>query len=559
MRQWPKSTPVTSKKRIPDRDRPLRFRHFNSWNGLALIVLTLLSTPLLVIVLRLFAPPSEQGYHVLRHLLGEYVINTTIVLTGVGIATLLLGSTTAWFVSAFDFPGRRHWEWLLILPLGFPGYIMAYCYTGMLGYSGMVATWLRNTAGIETGVSLIDLMNRPGTIFILTLSLFPYVYLIARSAFLHRSTSLQESSSLLGMGRWKTFFKVVLPLSRPALAAGVALALMEVLNDYGVAHYFGVNTLTTGIFRSWFSMGDVGIAVYLAAILLVFVFGLLYMENRQRGQRRFEGGATMGSRPAIREKAATGTGWIMSFFCGLVVLLGFVLPFLQLVLWTRLTFAQVVDMRFFILVARSFGLAAISALIITSTALMLLYAERVSLLPWICQITRASTLGYAIPGAVIAIGVMIFVQRIDQVFDTVFASRSYLSGTLTVLVFAYTVRFLAVAYHPIAAGFAKTGKSVHEASELLGANHWKTLWQIDFPLVRSSCLAGMLLVFVDVLKELPLTLILRPFNYHTLATQAFDMATNEMVAESANAALIITITGILPILFLNRLIQSPPV
>lgn len=532
---------------------------WNKWTGYSLLILLLVATPLFTIFIKLFDKPGGSWSHIANNLLFGYFQNTILLLIGVAFFTFLLGVSTAWLVSNYEFPGRKYFEWLLILPLGFPGYIMAYTYVGILDYTGPVQSFLRNTFDIHFKGSVIDIMNLPGAIFILSITLFPYVFLISRSSFLQQSKTLQEASFLLGANRMRTFFKVALPMARPAIVAGIALASMEVLNDYGTVKYFGVNTFTTGIFRAWFSLGDSSTAIYLAAILMMFVFVILYLESLQRGNRQYS--AVNGiQKPTARIHPTWGKKILYTGISLTIFLISFLFPFLQLLHWVSLTYTKVVNNDFFLLIYRSFGLAAVSGLIIVIFSVILLYALRLSPFKWVKNISKIATLGYAIPGAVIAVGVMIPFIGLDKwIYGSFLSSKTaglFFSGTLFALVFAYIVRFMAVGYNPVEAGFQKIGIHINEASRLLGIRSTKTLWKIDLPLIKTSLVSGIILVFVDVLKELPLTLILRPFNYQTLATKAFDMATNEMIAESANAALIIILTGIIPIIFLNRLIKE---
>jgi iron(III) transport system permease protein len=532
---------------------------WNKWTGYSILILLLVSTPLFTILIKLFDSPGGSWSHIANTLLFGYFQNTIFLLLGVAALTFLLGVSTAWLVSNYEFPGRKYFEWLLILPLGFPGYIMAYTYVGILDYTGPIQVFLRNTFDIQVKGSLIDIMNLPGAIFILSITLFPYVFLITRSSFLQQSKTLQEASFLLGANRFKTFFKVALPMARPAIVAGIALASMEVLNDYGTVKYFGVNTFTTGIFRAWFSMGDSNTAIYLAGILMVFVFVILFLESLQRGNRQYTAVNGM-QKPITRIHPTIAKKILYSIICLSIFLISFFIPFLQLLNWVSMTWEKVINKDFFLLISRSFGLAAISGFLIVIFSVIMLYALRLSPFKWVKNITKIATLGYAIPGAVIAVGIMIPFIALDKwIYNTLLSSKAaglFFSGTLLALVFAYIVRFMAVGYNPVEAGFQKIGLHVNEASRLLGIRSTKTLWKIDLPLIKTSLVSGIILVFVDVLKELPLTLILRPFNYQTLATKAFDMATNEMIAESSNAALIIILTGILPIIFLNKLIEK---
>ncbi|MEX2593050.1 MAG: iron ABC transporter permease [Anditalea sp.] len=535
----------------------LNYYWWNKWTGLAILIVLLVSIPIFTLFFNIFEPPGNSWGHLKENLLFDYFKDTLLLLFGVAFFTFLLGVSTAWVISSYNFPGRRYFEWLLILPLGFPGYIMAYAYTGLLDYSGPIQTFLRNSLNISVNGGLVDIMNLPGAIFILSITLFPYVFLISRSSFLQQSKTLQEASALLGSNHIRTFFRIALPMARPAIVGGIALASMEVLNDYGVVKYFGVSTFTTGIFRAWFSMGDASTAIYLAAILMLFVFVILFLENFQRGNRRYVPTNSL-TKPIERNNLPLGKQYYLTGICIFIFLISFFVPLMQILYWVSLTYHKVINWDFFILIFRSFFLAICTGAAIVVLSIILLYALRLNPFKWLKNITRIATLGYAVPGAVIAVGIMIPLLGLDKWLINQFPADSIgliFSGTLFALVFAYIVRFMAVGYNPIDAGFQKIGLHVNEASRLLGRGTGKTLLKIDLPLIKSSLFTGILLVFVDVLKELPLTLILRPFNFHTLATKAFDMATNEMIAESANAALIIILTGIIPIIFLNRLIR----
>lgn len=530
---------------------------WNKWTGGAILILLVVLTPIFTILVKLFDKPGEHWNHIVSTLLPAYFANSLILLLGVGLFTFAIGVSMAWLVSIYEFPGRKYFEWLLILPLAFPSYMMGYSYVGILEYTGPIQAFFRNNFDIHIKGAIIDIMNMPGAIFILSISLFPYVYVICRASFMRQSSELQEAALLLGSSRMRVFRKIALPMARPAVAGGIALVGMEVLNDYGTVKYFGVDTFTSGIFRAWFSFGDINTAIHLSGILTLIVLVLIWLENFQRGSR---GWTTRGnsSRPPLRiEPERRSSRWIYAALCALVLLISFIMPLFQLFYWVSLTWRNVVDAEFGILIFRSFSLAIGSAVAIAVLSIFLLYAIRLSPLKWTKHIARTASLGYAIPGAVIAVGVMIPMMRIDRFFIWMTSNQSgmILSGTLFILVLAYIVRFMAVGYNAIDAGFQKTGASVNEVARSLGASPIRTLWKIDLPLIRNSIAAAVLLAFVDILKELPLTLILRPFNFHTLATKAFDMATNEMIAESANASLVVVLTGIIPIIILNNVIS----
>ena len=531
---------------------------WNKWTGGAVVILLLVLTPIFTIIIKLFDKPGENWDHIVSTLLPAYFYNSFLLLLGVGAFTFFLGVSMAWFVSVYEFPGRKYFEWLLILPLAFPSYMMGYSYVGILEYTGPVQAFFRNNFGMHFKGPIIDIMNMPGAIFILSISLFPYVYVICRASFMRQSSTMQEAALLLGSNRMRIFTKIALPMARPAVAGGIALVGMEVLNDYGTVKYFGVDTFTSGIFRAWFSFGDINTAIYLSGILTLIVLVLIWLENLQRGSRKWNS-ISGSSRPSIRIKPKLrSVKWLYTTICSMVLFISFILPLSQLFYWVSLTWRNVVNSEFAVLILRSFSLAMGSALGIAAISIFLLYAIRLSPLRWTKHIVRTASLGYAIPGAVIAVGVMIPMMRLDRMFNWVSSNQLglILSGSLFILVVAYIVRFMAVGYNAIDAGFQRTGVAVNEVARSLGASPLRTLWKIDLPLIKNSIAGAVLLAFVDILKELPLTLILRPFNFNTLATKAFDMATNEMIAESANASLVVVLTGVIPIIFLNNMISK---
>lgn len=531
---------------------------WNKWTAGAIVILLLVLTPILTILVKLFDNPGEHWGHIVTNLLPSYFSNSLILLLGVGIGTFILGVSMAWFVSVYEFPGRKYFEWLLILPLAFPSYMMGYSYVGILEYTGPIQAFFRNNLDFHFTGPIIDIMNMPGAIFILSISLFPYVYVICRASFMKQSSELQEAALLLGSNRLHVFTKIALPMARPAVAGGIALVGMEVLNDYGTVKYFGVDTFTSGIFRAWFSFGDINTAIHLSAILTLIVLLLIWLENFQRGSRNWTSQRSS-ARPALRiVPKHRSSRWLYTGLCTLVLMISFIMPLSQLFYWVSMTWRNVIDSEFAILIFRSFSLAIGSSVAIAILSIFLLYAVRLSPLRWTRHIAKTASMGYAIPGAVIAVGVLIPMMELDRFISWLSADSigMILSGSLFILVIAYVVRFMAVGYNAIDAGFQKTGASVNEVARSLGASPVRTLWKIDLPLIRNSIAAAILLAFVDILKELPLTLILRPFNFNTLATKAFDMATNEMIAESANASLVVVLTGVIPIILLNSVIRG---
>jgi len=524
------------------------------------VLVGLTALPLVVILFGVFGRGSQMWGHLVDTVLLVYVGNSAILMLGVGVLSLVIGLAPAWLVSAYNFPGRRIFEWALVLPLAIPTYIIAYTYAGVFEYDSLLPSALSALwPGMEVWRIRVAVMSREGAMVMMALVLYPYVYVIARASFLRQSSTVLEMSRSLGRGPWDTFFRVALPMARPAVAGGLTLVLMEVLNDYGAVKYFGVPTFTTGIFRAWFPLNDPIAAMRLSGILLLFVFTLIIFERMQRGRARFDDGAR-GYRPAVRQEMTRRGRWLATGVCLLPLILGFLVPVAQLAKWARQAGSGALDSRFVGLIQNSFTLALAAALIAVSGALLITYAARLSPTPLLRLASKVAVLGYSIPGAVVAVGVFTAFVGMDRrlnvfmtaAFDT--PTGLLLSGTLTALIFAYVVRFLAVALNPIESGFKRLCGNLDDTSRSLGVPPLKTLWKVDLPLLRGTLMSAALLVFVDVLKELPLTLILRPFNFDTLATRAFQLATDEQLARSAVPALLIIVVGLVPVILLNKLI-----
>lgn len=556
------STADTAIATLPAAAPGLRIRlGLGRWTALAVGIVVVLAIPMAVIAVRVFDPAGETWAHLADTVLADYMAHSAMLVAGVGVLALALGVSTAWLVAACEFPGRRIFEWALILPLSVPAYIAAYTYAGMLDVTGPVQRVVRSVVpGMSDAFIHVDIMGIGAVTAIFALVLYPYVYLITRMSFERQSRTALEASQMLGRGPTATFFRVALPLARPAIAAGLTLVLLEVLNDYGAVQYFGVTTFTTGIFRSWLSLGDLDAAVRLSAFLMLFVLVLLGLERAQRGRARYDD-SSESYRPIHRFPLHGGRAAAAFAVCALPVLLGFLIPSAQLGYWAARTASRVVDASFLRLVANSFGLAAAAAALCVVVALALAYAVRVARAAWVRALSRVAVLGYSIPGAVIAVGVLIPFAWVDHTIDDVaragfgLSTGLLLSGTLVALVFAYTVRFMAVALTPVESGFERICGNLDDAARSLGAAPTCALRRVVLPLLRGTLLAAVILVFVDVLKELPLTLILRPFNFDTLATTAFQLAGDEQIAESANAALVIIGTGIIPVVALSRLLS----
>lgn len=528
------------------------------WRWTVLPPALLLALPVLVIFASVLQSQTEVWLHLRQTVLADYVINSLLLAAGTGFGALLLGTSTAWFVSQYQFFFRRPLEWLLLLPLAMPAYIIAYTYTGMLDFAGPIQSMLREQFGWRYGDYWFpQIQSLTGAIIMLSLVLYPYVYMLARTAFAEQSSSLFEASRTLGKSPRQHFWQVALPLARPAILTGTALAMMEAFADYGTVQYFGIATFTTGIFRTWFGMGNQIAAAQLAAMLTSFVLVLLLLERWSRRKIRYYHQGQRSNVAPRRPLKAAKQGAVL-LWCLTPVLLGFIIPIMQLATWASERFAVTFDAQFAALVWNSFRLAAMAAAISVLLALLFAYAKRLRRDTLVQLPVKVASLGYAVPGTVIAIGVMWPLAQLDSRIDLLaehwFGIRTGLlfSGTLFALLMAYTVRFLAVSLHSVETGLQRIKPSMDNAARSLGYAPLQVLKRVHVPLLRGSVLTALLLVFVDVLKELPATLVLRPFNFNTLAVRTYELASDERLADAALPALAIVLVSLLPVILLAR-------
>jgi iron(III) transport system permease protein len=525
----------------------------------------LLAIPVLGILaswLALDAQALATLQHQLETVLPEYAGASLLLSVSVALGVAVLGGATAAAVSLFDFPGRRFFEWGLLLPMAMPAYVAAYAYTDALQYSGPLQSWLRALTGAQ-GALWPDVRSLQGAIALFVLCLYPYVYLLTRAALTERGVALMEAARMLGAGTLRRVREVALPLARPALAAGVALALMETLADYGVGAYFGLTTLTTGVYKAWLVMDDKTAAAQLASVLLLAVAGLLWLERRAQARLRFSSsraGALHAAeaRPLPLRGLHAAAAWLL---CALPILLGFIVPVLVLLrlLWQE---AQHNELglpleRFGQWSLTSLKLAGLAALLAVALALVLAWLARVrrgggmARGPLLHAATRVVSLGYAVPGAVIAIGILLPLGWVQQRWPEL-GLPALLTGTILGLLYAYMVRFSGVALQSLEAGYARISPTVDETARMLGASRMRLFLELHAPLLARSALAAALLVFVDVMKELPATLVLRPFNSDTLAVVAYQLARDERLGEAALPSLAIVVVGLMPVILLSR-------
>ncbi|HJV73277.1 MAG TPA: iron ABC transporter permease [Noviherbaspirillum sp.] len=527
----------------------------------SLLVAVLVGIPIVGVLSNLVTGGEAGGdtgaifAHLWSTVLPEYVLNSIYISFIVAALAGIGGVGCAWLVAVFQFPGKRLFEWALVLPLAMPTYVVAYAYTDFLQFSGPVQTALREAFGWQAHdywFPPIRSVGGAGVLFAMVL--YPYVYLLARNAFLERSPRMWDAARTLGVGPWGTFFKVSLPLARPAAVAGIALALMETLADYGAVAYFGVPTLTTGIYKSWYTFSDRTAAAQIAAVLLIAVTLLMVLEQKSRGRARYYavGGRTKMQLPvSLRGWHA----WGASFFCAVPVLLGFAIPVAILLRLIAREDTMALGARYFGWLANSVLLASITALIAVVICVLLAYAARVTRSRVQAACNRIVSMGYAIPGAVIAVGILIPMSQMDA-WGADHGVRFVLTGSVLALIYAYLVRFLAVAYQSVQSGLVKITPSMDASARVLGLGLVAMLLRVHAPLLWRSVLTAGLLVFVDVIKELPATLTVRPFNFDTLAVITHQLAADERLGEAALPAITIVMIAFIPVLVLARAIAK---
>ncbi len=532
------------------------------WRLGAFCVAALVAMPLLGIASSLFTWQGELWRHLAETQLSDIVANTIVLLLGVGAGTVVIGTGTAWLVTMCRFPGSRILQWALLLPLVLPTYIIGYAYADLLAYAGPIQTALRDTMGwSRADYWFPDLGSASGVAFLFTLVLYPYVYLAARAAFLSQSPALLEASRILGHGPWRTFLRIGLPLARPAVAAGTALALLEALADFGTVQYYGVHTFTTAIYRTWYGMGNREGAAQISLALIAIAAVLILLERHSRGRARFTIASNLRhhSEPAA---LSAGAGLLAAAACILPVLLGFVLPTLHLARLALTSGATVADEHFVGDAINSLVLATLAAIIIVAMAVFLSYAGRLVRRRALNRTIEFASLGYAIPGAVIAVGVLLPLAAADHGIDRLAQGLFgvpvglLLSGTAFALLTAYTVRFLAVGLANVAPGLAAIDPAMDASARVLGARPCQVLRFIHMPMLRGPLLTAAIIAFVEVLKELPATLLIRPFNFDTLAVGVFRFASDERLAQAAVGAILIVTVSLVPVILLSRAVAA---
>ncbi len=533
------------------------------WYGSTWLVALLVALPVLSVFYLALFPKENIWSHLVDTVLPVYIFTTLKLMLGVGTLAIGIGVTCAWLVTMCSFPGKRYFEWALMLPFAVPAYVIAYVYTDLLEFAGPVQGFLRQLFGWQTmrDYWFPDIRTLGGAILMLALVLYPYVYLLVRAAFLEQSNSLRDASRLLGCSPWQSFYRISLPIARPAIAVGLALVSMETINDFGTVDYFAVKSMSAGIYDTWLNMGNLGGSAQIASLMMFFVVILILLERLARArQKQFHGSdrfKAIATYKLCGWRAAAATA-----LCALPVLLGFVLPVMLLARYSWAHIDQLWTEDFLSFAGNSFYLSVCAALATIVIALLLAYSKRLHQKRSLRLATSFSSLGYAMPGAVLAVGVIIPLAAFDNSVDAFMRANFgistglLLSGTTFAIIFAYSVRFLAVSTGAIDASLSKVTPTMDMASRSLGRTPLETLLRVHLPLIRGGILSAALVVFVDCMKELPATLILRPFNYDTLATFVYQYASDEMLEECALAALLIVGVGIIPVILLTRSITS---
>jgi iron(III) transport system permease protein len=544
---------------------PYRFRVAkpDAWTVVAVTLSALIVLPVAAVLYLALNSTENIWPHLLTTSLPGYVKTSLLLMLGVGITVSCIGVTNAWLVTMCRFPGRRQFEWLLALPFAVPAYVIAYIYTDLLEYAGPVQALLRSVFGWQRPADywFPEIRSLGGAILVMSLVLYPYVYLLARSAFLDQSPAMLDASRVMGHGPWRSFLRVSIPLARPAIAIGLALTLMETLNDFGTVDYFAVRTLTAGIYDVWLGMSNLGGAAQIAAVMLLFIALLVMTElSGRRRQRYYQADQRFKTMPTYALR-----GWRMCLAvlcCALPVVLGFVIPGIVLVHYTIESWHESWTPDFRAYATNSILLSTATGLTTIVLASVLAYGQRIRGHVAVKTAHRMASIGYAVPGAVLAIGIIIPLAKVDNTIDALM--RQYagvstgliLSGSVVALVYAYVVRFLAIALGAIEASLDKISPDMDMAARTLGHKPGKIFLRLHLPLIRGGALTAGLIVFVDCMKELPTTLILRPFNFETLATQVYQFASDELIEQASLGALSMVLCGLLPVTLLVRTIAK---
>ncbi len=540
---------------------PSRAEH--SWFISALIVASIVVLPIASVIYLAAFPDDNIWPHLISTVLPVYIENTLILMAGVGILSVLIGIGSAWLISHYDFPGKRFFNWALLLPFAMPAYVIAYVYTDFLEYAGPLQSALRELFGWQSSRDYYfpEVRSMGGAILLMSLTLYPYIYMLARAAFMQQSVSLYYAARSLGSSPLVFFFRVSLPIARPAIVVGLSLVLMETLNDFGTVDYFAIQTLTAGLYDTWLNMSNIGGAAQIATVMMLAVTLLIYLERSSRNQQQTFS-AKSGTTGLPVNRLSGKHAYAATALAATPVIFGFIIPVLILGNYAIRYFEKSWSTQFFSYAFNSFTLSFGAAIITLIIGCILAYTKRLNRRKTTNALTQISSLGYAVPGAVLAIGVIIPLAAFDNWFDGLarnlfgVSTGLLLSGSVIAVLFAYTVRFLAVSTGAIDSSLEKVTRSMDMAARSLGKGSLETFLRVHLPIIKPGALTALLVVFVDCMKELPATLILRPFNFETLATHVYQFASDELIEQCALSALVIVLVGMIPVILLNKSINK---
>ncbi len=512
----------------------------------------ILLLPVIIVFSHILAPSTPNWEHLVEYRLFGYIKNTLLLMLGSGLLSFIFGSSAAYLTTIYKFPLSRFLEWALVLPLAYPAYIAAYMYGGILGVEGSFTAWVSKTFNISyQNLWFLDIMSLPGAIFIIASVLYPYVYLSMKASLKQMSQSNIDAAKVYGYSPMAIFFKIILPSQRLAISAGVILVMMEAMSDYGAVSYLGVSTFVAGIFRTWFGLGDLAQATKLASMLMLFVFILLFVENYQRKGKNYSA-LSKGFKPIEKTTLKGPYALLATFICFIPFIAGFILPTAKMLQWFLLSYKDVMDEEYLSLCINTFKLAFYASISTTILGFLMVYLTRFFKTKLSKVFLQISKLGYAVPGAVIGVGILTFFGFLRQLSSPLNLEYLFVGGGIMALIYGYTIRFLAVSASSFENGYNQINKNYQDAAKTLGYGRFEILKKIDLPLLKSTYGICFIIVFVEILKELPLTLILRPFNYETLSTRALELTTQEMIVQCSVPSMSIMLLSLIPVFLLIK-------
>ena len=524
------------------------------WSALPFAVLFVFTAPILIILSSFFGGYSENWNHIINFVLLDYVSSSIYLVFGVSLIVLLIGTITAWTVTNFNFPGKRVFEWALILPLAIPPYILAYTFTSLFDPFGDANNIARLILGLDRDFVLFpNVRNVYGAIVVFGFTLYPYVYLVARSSLINQSRSMQESARMLGLNQFQVFHRLTLPLIRPAVIGGLMLVIMETLSDFGAVEHFAIQTFTTGIFRTWYGLYDLQTAMQLASLLLLAIGVFYILERNSRGQQIYTASNSTYS-PNLEKRLSKSKAVLAFLVCLTPIFIGFILPIIELSVWAYEVNRDFFTTQFVSSFVNTISLSIVTGFVCAGLALLINFSIRYKPTYLVNKLSSLLSIGYAVPGLILAVGIVQLFVYLDSL--ALSSLDIVLTGSLIGLILAYIIKTYALANSSIDSGYERISSALDDSSKLLGVVGWSMLRKVHLPLLKTSLLTSILLVMSDVVKELPATLILRPFNFETLAVSTYIYASEERMIQAAAPAIAIVLTGLIPILFLTKMIRS---